>query len=99
MTDDSAFILDQKRQQGGIGSAAHDPAQTDIRAFFGGASAKSGDSNQPNKASGNVHVGLEEGRAVSNVFDEAGEAAVKAASEEGRAVSNAFDETVDEAKL
>ena len=46
-----------------------------------------------------MHVGLEEGRAVSNVFDEAGEAAVKAASEEGRAVSNAFDETVDEAKL
>ena len=42
---------------------------------------------------------LQEGRAVSNVFDEAEEGAVRAASEEGRAVSNAFDETVDDAKL
>jgi len=29
-----------KRQQGGVGSAAHDPAQKDIRAFFGGGSVK-----------------------------------------------------------
>jgi hypothetical protein len=28
-----------KRQAGGIGSAPHDPAQADIRAFFGGAKA------------------------------------------------------------
>ncbi|KDQ62327.1 hypothetical protein JAAARDRAFT_30223 [Jaapia argillacea MUCL 33604] len=28
-----------KRQKGGIGSAAHDPKQQDIRAFFGGAAA------------------------------------------------------------
>jgi len=26
----------QKRQKGGIGSAAYDPKQKDIRAFFGG---------------------------------------------------------------
>ena len=26
----------QKRQKGGIGSAAYDPKQGDIRAFFGG---------------------------------------------------------------
>lgn len=29
----------QKRQKGGIGSAAYDPKQKDIRAFFGGGGA------------------------------------------------------------
>jgi len=28
--------ISQKRQKGGIGSAAYDPKQKDIRAFFGG---------------------------------------------------------------
>ncbi|KAL4251244.1 Histidine phosphatase superfamily protein [Abortiporus biennis] len=45
-----------KRQQGGIGSAAFDPKQKDIRAFFGGAKI-----NKP----------LEEGRSESNALDEA----------------------------
>lgn len=30
----------QKRQKGGIGSSSYDPKQQDIRAFFGGATAK-----------------------------------------------------------
>lgn len=30
------FVIPQKRQKGGIGSAAYDPSQKDIRAFFGG---------------------------------------------------------------
>lgn len=33
---DIDFGFLQKRQRGGIGSAAHDPNQKDIRAFFGG---------------------------------------------------------------
>ncbi|KAH9922855.1 phosphoglycerate mutase-like protein [Epithele typhae] len=46
------------RQKGGIGSAAHDPKQQDIRAFFGGG-----------KIANNVD--LEEGRSLSNAKDEA----------------------------
>ncbi|KAL5519845.1 hypothetical protein ACEPAG_1505 [Sanghuangporus baumii] len=58
-----------KRQQGGIGSSAYDPAQKDIRAFFGGASLS------PKETKNNVSgksppVELEEGRAASNAFDE-----------------------------
>lgn len=30
------MVVWQKRQKGGIGSAAYDPNQKDIRAFFGG---------------------------------------------------------------
>ena len=45
----------QKRQKGGIGSAAYDPKQKDIRAFFGGAAVKSS----------------EEGPSESNAEDEA----------------------------
>ena len=45
----------QKRQKGGIGSAAYDPKQKDIRAFFGGATVKSS----------------EEGPSESNAEDEA----------------------------
>ncbi|CAL1712789.1 unnamed protein product [Somion occarium] len=44
-----------KRQKGGIGRAAYDPKQQDIRAFFGGAAVKP----------------IEEGRSESNVQDEA----------------------------
>lgn len=59
----------QKRQHGGIGSSAHDPLQTDIRAFFGGAAAAA---EEPAKDEDGPHeVEVEEGRAVSNVFDEA----------------------------
>ena len=47
----------QKRQKG-IGSDAHDPAQSDIRKFFGGGVIDS------KKAK------LEEGRAESNTLDE-----------------------------
>lgn len=32
----------QVRQKGGIGSAAHDPKQKDIRAFFGGEKLEEG---------------------------------------------------------
>ena len=45
----------QKRQKGGIGSAAYDPKQKDIGAFFGGAAVKSS----------------EEGPSESNAEDEA----------------------------
>ncbi|KAH8114735.1 histidine phosphatase superfamily [Phellopilus nigrolimitatus] len=54
-----------KRQLGGIGSAAHDPAQKDIRAFFGGGAvspSKGEEITRPTES--------EEGRAVSNVYDE-----------------------------
>ncbi|KAL5524345.1 hypothetical protein ACEPAF_9485 [Sanghuangporus sanghuang] len=58
-----------KRQQGGIGSSTHDPAQKDIRAFFGGASLS------PKETKNNVSgkpppIELQEGRAASNAFDE-----------------------------
>lgn len=46
----------QKRQRGGIGSAAYDPKQQDIRAFFGGGGTAANET--------------EEGRSVSNVYDE-----------------------------
>lgn len=49
----------QKRQKGGIGSAAYDPKQQDIRAFFGGGQIST---------TNHVH---EEGRAESNAEDEA----------------------------
>ncbi|KAI5117444.1 hypothetical protein M0805_005823 [Coniferiporia weirii] len=52
-----------KRQHGGIGSAAHDPAQKDIRAFFGGDAVSSSQDSVP-------RAELEEGRAASNVYDE-----------------------------
>ncbi|PSR70465.1 hypothetical protein PHLCEN_2v13616 [Hermanssonia centrifuga] len=45
-----------KRQHGGIGSAAYDPKQQDIRAFFGG---------------GKIDGGQVEGRSESNAEDEA----------------------------
>lgn len=48
----------QKRQQGGIGSASHDPKQKDIRAFFGGVQIK------PEEV-------ILEGRSESNARDEA----------------------------
>ena len=57
----------QKRQQGGIGSAAHDPAQKDIRAFFGGAKLDSASNVATEEPASPT---LEEGRAASNVFDE-----------------------------
>ena len=47
----------QKRQKG-VGSVAHDPAQSDIRTFFGGGVIDG------------KKVKLEEGRAESNVLDE-----------------------------
>lgn len=47
----------QKRQRG-IGSQAHDPAQSDIRKFFGGGAI---DDKKPV---------FEEGRAQSNAMDE-----------------------------
>ncbi|KAL5482447.1 hypothetical protein ACEPAI_9041 [Sanghuangporus weigelae] len=58
-----------KRQQGGIGSSAYDPAQKDIRAFFGGASLS------PKETKNNVSgksppIELEDGRTASNTFDE-----------------------------
>lgn len=53
-------VPQQKRQGGGIGSAAHDPKQKDIRAFFGG--GKVGGAGEPE---------LEEGRSASNAKDEA----------------------------
>ena len=38
------FLLrSQKRQKGGIGNAAHDAKQADIRAFFGGVAVDSTD--------------------------------------------------------
>ncbi len=48
--------LYQKRQHGGIGSAAYDPKQQDIRAFFGGRK---------------IDAGQVEGRSESNAEDEA----------------------------
>lgn len=53
--------LFQARQKGGIGSAAYDPKQQDIRSFFGGAKVDTKDS---------VLV-TEEGRSESNALDEA----------------------------
>ena len=50
----------QTRQKGGIGSAAHDPKQQDIRAFFGGGKPK-----------GETVTDVEEGRSESNARDEA----------------------------
>ena len=62
----------QKRQKGGIGSAAYDPKQKDIRAFFGGAtvSADSTANSSDNSKTEQVDEHLIEGRAASNVFDE-----------------------------
>ena len=48
----------QKRQPGGIGSAAYDPKQKDIRAFFSGAQVIAEHQHH-------------EGRSESNVDDEA----------------------------
>ena len=50
----------QKRQAGGIGSAAHDPKQRDIRAFFGGGKVESETAAEQS----------EEGRSESNARDE-----------------------------
>ena len=52
----------QKRQGGGIGSAAYDSKQSDIRSFFGGGSTTPGKKDEER----------EEGRSVSNVYDEVG---------------------------
>ena len=49
----------QVRQKGGVGSAAHDPKQQDIRAFFGGG-----------KIPAAAVEGLEEGQSLSNAKDE-----------------------------
>ncbi|RDX42613.1 phosphoglycerate mutase-like protein [Lentinus brumalis] len=54
-------LAEVKRQKGGIGSAAHDPKQQDIRAFFGGGKPK-GEGTETE---------LEEGRSESNALDEA----------------------------
>ncbi|KAI0699308.1 phosphoglycerate mutase-like protein [Cerioporus squamosus] len=53
--------LDEVKRQKGIGSAAHDPKQQDIRAFFGGGKLK-GEA---------AATELEEGRSESNALDEA----------------------------
>ncbi len=69
----------QKRQGGGIRSSAHDPAQQDIRAFFGGAKPSSKVETQETTQASNEVIDLtetdtelEEGRATSNVYDEVG---------------------------
>lgn len=51
------YVSLQKRQKG-IGSVAHDPAQSDIRKFFGGGVIDG------------KKIELEEGRAKSNALDE-----------------------------
>ncbi|KAF7965552.1 hypothetical protein HWV62_2685 [Athelia sp. TMB] len=52
-----------KRQQGGVGSAAHDPAQKDIRAFFGGGSVKDevkAEEHSESNANDEVDINLED---------------------------------------
>ena len=70
-----AVFSGQKRQHGGIGSSAHDPAQSDIRAFFGGkvVSSKEEKENVTENVPDEIKDGsdeLEEGRARSNAVDE-----------------------------
>ncbi|KAH9947560.1 phosphoglycerate mutase-like protein [Amylocystis lapponica] len=54
------------RQKGGIGSAAHDPSQQDIRAFFGGGATAKQTENEEGRSESNardeVDVTIEEGK-------------------------------------
>jgi len=77
--NEHSHLLNIKRQGGGIGSSAHDPAQQDIRAFFGGAKPSSKVETQETTQASNEVIDLteadtelEEGRATSNVYDEVG---------------------------
>ncbi|EJC97827.1 phosphoglycerate mutase-like protein, partial [Fomitiporia mediterranea MF3/22] len=70
-TNEHSHLDRVKRQHGGIGSSAYDPSQKDIRAYFGGATITPNDvKDSGTSAPPRSPVEVEEGRAVSNVFDE-----------------------------
>ncbi|KLO15967.1 phosphoglycerate mutase-like protein [Schizopora paradoxa] len=74
--NEHSHLQNIKRQGGGIGSSAHDPAQKDIRAFFGGAKPTTAKDEAVHTADAidltKDDAELEEGRATSNAYDEVG---------------------------